>query len=543
MPFVELIHTTETKPAKINLKIKKEKANDSILISRESMLHIKDNANISDRQYEILKQNIPQLPSMHSIKQLRKRNEELFMDGNGEIDVNAKINFHILNYLDKNPETQLINIKISGDGINVGSKKKLFNFSFSILNDRQKCTTATGNYLLGLYEIDSENDEELKRVLIPVFEQLKEIQSITYENRTIAIIKFIGGDLKFLLLYFGINAANSTYYCLYCTVSKKEELEKTLVEFVKQKFSVNDTKEKARSFSEHSSNISNLGYKTQPISKIINHDHCCFDLLHFFTRSASGVLFERLLSELSSSNNQARFIEIFRKHIEDSCGIKEPFKIENNKYEMKSISGHNINLILHNSETLFDNLSPLNFSADDLIKKNLQATYSSIDRIKKLSLLWKEYHQLYWKIKRVTDKSESIIINKRVLNWLDLFINLYHLKFVSPYIHLFCFHAPQLIELYGDLDCFNQEGLERKNFMICTYYFRSCNKKGNYLKQIISKINRLEMSSEQFEYKVSKRKKRAYEIMPDTLEYYYAIKSSLKNKNITKRINTNLKTY
>ena len=69
----------------------------------------------------------------------------------------------------------------------------------------------------------AEKYEVLKKALEPVFSELNELieeQEITIDERTIKLEIIFGGDMKFLLLAMGMNAANSNYACLWCKIHK-----------------------------------------------------------------------------------------------------------------------------------------------------------------------------------------------------------------------------------------------------------------------------------------------------------------------------------
>ena len=56
-----------------------------------------------------------------------------------------------------------------------------------------------------------------------MFSELNELieeQEITIDERTIKLEIIFGGDMKFLLLAMGMNAANSNYACLWCKIHK-----------------------------------------------------------------------------------------------------------------------------------------------------------------------------------------------------------------------------------------------------------------------------------------------------------------------------------
>ena len=62
-------------------------------------------------------------------------------------------------------EKQVFYLKFAGDGTIVSRNVKVFNFVFSCLNETNKCKTATGHYTLGVFQIEHENEKELREAL------------------------------------------------------------------------------------------------------------------------------------------------------------------------------------------------------------------------------------------------------------------------------------------------------------------------------------------------------------------------------------------
>ena len=66
---------------------------------------------------------------------------------------------------------------------------------------------------------------------------------------------------------------------------------------------------------------------------------------------------------------------------------------------------------------------------------------------------------------------------------------------ISPYIHIFCKHTPELLEIHGNINIFNCQGLEKLNHFTIQYYHFCSNKNStdlSYLSQMIYKRNRIE---------------------------------------------------
>ena len=88
---------------------------------------------------------------------------------------------------------------------------------FSVLNEIEKCKRALGHYSLGIFEVFKENYKELKEHLAHIFLKIDKTDEIILNKISFKLDKYIGGDLKFLLKFAGLNEAKSNYPCLYCT--------------------------------------------------------------------------------------------------------------------------------------------------------------------------------------------------------------------------------------------------------------------------------------------------------------------------------------
>ena len=73
-----------------------------------------------------------------------------------------------------------------------------------------------------------------------------------------------------------------------------------------------------------------------------------------------------------------------------------------------------------------------------------------------------------------------------------MFLSIYNKNVATPYIHAFVCHLHEFVELYGDINAFNLQGLERLNEMTTGQYFKSTNKHDDALEQILMKRNRME---------------------------------------------------
>ena len=136
-----------------------------------------------------------------------------------------------------------------------------------------------------MYEIPCENYESIKKSLKEMLEQLKKMsddKKIIIKGKQYNLKFMLGGDLKFIAIIFGLNAANSDYPCPWCTcdISKPVDLNQRwpisrtqrLAAELLQNISINE---------EESLLVENrFGQKLEPIINFIEFDSCIVDILH-----------------------------------------------------------------------------------------------------------------------------------------------------------------------------------------------------------------------------------------------------------------------
>ena len=71
-------------------------------------------------------------------------------------------------------------------------------------------------FSLGSFQVDSENYENVKTSIKEILDALKHFTEIEINKTQYKVIKYFGGDLKFLATMYGINAANSKFPCVWC---------------------------------------------------------------------------------------------------------------------------------------------------------------------------------------------------------------------------------------------------------------------------------------------------------------------------------------
>ena len=81
----------------------------------------------------------------------------------------------------------------------------------------------------------------------------------------------------------------------------------------------------------------------------------------------------------------------------------------------------------------------------------------------------------------------------KVTNWMKLFIYIYQAKDVTPYMHALFFHVHEFLSLYGNIEYFSQQGLEKYNDVTSKNFFRSTNHRGiSAIRQLFLKRKRVQ---------------------------------------------------
>ena len=82
--------------------------------------------------------------------------------------------------------------------------------------------------------------------------------------------------------------------------------------------------------------------------------------------------------------------------------------------------------------------------------------------------------------------------------WLELFLQVYQTKHMTPYMHALVAHLPEFLTLHGSIIPFMQQGLERLNDHYTHFYFRGTNHHDyEALKQLLLKKNCIECLSDE----------------------------------------------
>ena len=112
-----------------------------------------------------------------------------------------------------------------------------------------------------------------------------------------------------------------------------------------------------------------------------------------------------------------------------------------------------------------------------------------------IQTIWDDFYSIYRNLQSFGPdrRNEAQRLKRATEKWIKLFISVYQTKDVMPYIHILYCHVPEVLEAYGSIAIFNQQGLEKLNDELTQSYFRSTNHRDEEsLKQLLLKLNRLQ---------------------------------------------------
>ena len=94
-------------------------------------------------------------------------------------------------------------------------------------------------------------------------------------------------------------------------------------------------------------------------------------------------------------------------------------------------------------------------------------------------------------LKQNMDFTEVPEFKSKVDHWMQKFLVVYQTKDVTPYMHALVSHVPEFLKLYGNIEFFTQQGMEKYNDITSKNYFRSTNHQGvSAIKQLFLKRKR-----------------------------------------------------
>ena len=95
------------------------------------------------------------------------------------------------------------------------------NIAFTILEEGDQASSVLGNHSVAIFKM-AENYQNLAAALEDIHNERQQMKSITIDDRNYEIETYLGGDLKFLVMVCGIDAANCEHACIWCKCPKSE---------------------------------------------------------------------------------------------------------------------------------------------------------------------------------------------------------------------------------------------------------------------------------------------------------------------------------
>ena len=107
-------------------------------------------------------------------------------------------------------------VKLTGDGTNIGKHLHIMNFAFTFLDEGDLAYSAAGNHCIAIFK-EAESYESMKLCLQDIIQDVKDLNKISVCGIEFGITNYLGGDWKFLAMITGIDSATATHACIWCS--------------------------------------------------------------------------------------------------------------------------------------------------------------------------------------------------------------------------------------------------------------------------------------------------------------------------------------
>jgi hypothetical protein len=302
-----------------------------------------------------------------------------------------------------------------------------------------------------------------------------------------------------LRLLYGQKESNASEACIYCKTNLKAAP------------NVNEIIPISRSLKDVPDNF-------EPILTFINFDKCVIDLLHLLLRITDTMYYLLLLKFLKMDGNpntvnldQRPSLKVFVEFLKNECKIVSPVytsETSDVKINFRNLNGNERMRIF--KELFKKYFGPLEEGNNINKRKSFDVLFpvvlNEFYNFTFENQVWLEFYLILMKIKNFKrNPFDPEVLRPRFTLWLRAFLKISKINrnfsTIGPYLHIWSFHLIELIQMHKDLNIFNTQGLEKLNGFCIQYYHSSTNKqigsgdnKNKYLKQLISKRNRMEFS-------------------------------------------------
>lgn len=462
-------------------------------------VYVKDKFNISDRAYHELTQTYSTLPSSYVVK---RRLSELNKQFNIQVITKGKytavyqsITERIVFYLNNMSDASLkevskdgkVCIKLSADGTKMGKHIHVVNFVFCIIGE-ESCSGEGGSHLVSIAKIP-EKYSVIKETLKPLIEEVQNLKTVIVKGKSVDIVLFLGGDLKFLNIVMGIDACSCKFSCLWCKCPSTDRWD------TDKEWSMIDAKKGARSVSEIEQ-MSNLKQRTAkfncsfpPLFMSIPVHRVVPDTLHLFIRIADQLV-NHLVCELRLADNLPKSLSSFSVTQYSNISKFQEFIHQMGINDWYFYVDKGTKQICTRDFTGVEHLKIFqNIDIEDMIPHH--------PKCKCIKEIWSEFLSLIVELKGFPVHCNDADIQRfqvRAKQWQNKFNEVYMTKHVTPYMHILTSHVPESLQLYGNLENYCQQGLEKLNERVTSWFFRASDHTGlSALTQVMLKQNRLDL--------------------------------------------------
>lgn len=281
------------------------------------MLFVKDRYDISNNAYHEMARICRNMPRHYLLKQrIAELNKQwnIKPTPNGISGVQQSLQDRLrvkiarLHQISKPDETfrmtRKVNVKLSGDGTNIGKRLHVVNFTFTLLEEGAHAYSYEGNHTLAIFK-EAEKYEQLRMALEDVRKEVEQLDTIIVDGISYKVNFYLGGDWKFLALVTGINSASCRHSCIWCKCPSQER------HLTDKQWSLIDVELGARTIEENielsrlPKSRKKFNVSHAPLFPTIPLRNVVIDNLHLFLRVAD-VLVDLLIVELRRQDSATK---------------------------------------------------------------------------------------------------------------------------------------------------------------------------------------------------------------------------------------------
>ena len=413
----------------------------------KSILLVKDKYSISNAAYHELAMNERSLPRSCQIdKQIKEINLRWEVtntpDGTTGVQISLKKKLlgrleHLVRTSERDAEfltREVIRVKVTGDGTWMGKRLHIVTFGFTLLEEGSAAKSSSGNHSVCLLK-QSEDYPSLALGLKDIRDEINEISSngISALGKKFDVHFYLGGDWKFIAAVCGLDAANSTFSCIWCNYAKNQR------HCLETQWSIVDEDKGARTtqsiidaskLPKRSTSCYNVSH--EPLFTSIPIHRVIPDNLHLFLRIAD-VLINLLITELRRQDgidkckqldhSKARHVTVYEKYLNEAFKIPFQFYIckDSNTLKWRDLTGPE-------KYRLFS-------------KVDWPSIFPQLPNVETIQQIWRQFFQLINTVRADSITAEEIDkFETEGQAWLRCFLSIYQTKNVTPYMHLSLIH-------------------------------------------------------------------------------------------------------